>query len=159
MPQPSQPQRRSDRSDPGVEFVDSSWFEGGAAFLDGLTAEVRDVLRREPDTGDLLLVFGSAPESLLAEVLLELGIDIDELPAVVNRLRIETADRHPEHQIEAVRQAKERAADEERADLVAELRAEEGRLTGAWRLARESSEQHTRRRLGIANSTGDGSPM
>jgi hypothetical protein len=62
-------------------------------------------------------------------------------------------------QIEAVRQAKERALDEERTDLADELRAEERRLTQAWRLERESTQRRIRSRLGVGDSIGNTSGM
>jgi ATP-dependent Clp protease ATP-binding subunit ClpA len=73
--------------DPGVLPIDSSWFDGLATFLDGLTAEIRRELRREPDTGDLLIALGCAPETLAGRALRGLGVNLDELPSMIQRIR------------------------------------------------------------------------
>jgi hypothetical protein len=72
---------------PSPEPVDQAWFDGVGGALDRLADEIRDDLKRELDSGDLLLILASAPATLVARVLRELGVDLDALPGVVDRVR------------------------------------------------------------------------
>jgi ATP-dependent Clp protease ATP-binding subunit ClpA len=72
---------------PSPEPIDQAWFDGVGGALNRLAAEIRDNLKREPDSGDLLLVLASAPATPVARILRELGVDLDALPDVVERIR------------------------------------------------------------------------
>lgn len=48
---------------------------------------IRRELERPPDTGDLLLALGSAPDTLAAQALRELGVDLDKLEAAIEGKR------------------------------------------------------------------------
>jgi ATP-dependent Clp protease ATP-binding subunit ClpC len=72
---------------PGPEPIDQAWFDGVGGALSRLAAEIRYKLKREPDSGDLLLILASAPASPVARILRELGVGLDELPGVVERIR------------------------------------------------------------------------
>ena len=52
-----------------------------------MAAETRDKLKREHDSGDLLLILASASATRVARIPRELGVDLDLLPGVVERIR------------------------------------------------------------------------
>jgi ATP-dependent Clp protease ATP-binding subunit ClpA len=79
-----------------MHAMDQAWFDGLGAVLNGLAREIRRHLQREPDTGDLLLALACAPDTRAAQTLRELGVNIDELPGVIERVR---AQRAPEQQV------------------------------------------------------------
>jgi len=64
---------------------DQAWLDGLGAVLDQLAVEIRGKLRREPDAGDLLLALACAPDTLPAQVLGELGVDLDALWGTIER--------------------------------------------------------------------------
>ena len=72
---------------PSPELVDQTWFDGIGGALNRLADQIRDDLKREPDSGDLLLILASAPATPVARILRDLGVDLDALPDVVERIR------------------------------------------------------------------------
>jgi len=56
-------------------------------FLARLAVEIREHLGRGPDVADYLLAFASLPDSLHAQVLAELGVDISSLREAIERSR------------------------------------------------------------------------
>jgi hypothetical protein len=117
-----------------------------------LAAEIRYKLKREPDTGDLLLILASAPATRVTRILREFGVDIDALPGVVERIRAQAlAEDELAQQIQQLSDAKQRAL----AD-VARLRAEERELRERAH-ARDAVEPEAlaqiRRQLGLPTST------
>ena len=106
------------------QMVDQSWFGGLGAVLDELAAEIRRELQRPPDTGDLLLALASAPNALAAQVLRELGVNLEGLPDVVKRLRAQAlAADELAQRLRQLTEAKQQAL-----ETVAQLRAEEREL-------------------------------
>jgi hypothetical protein len=136
--------------DPGVLPIDSSWFDGLATFLDGLTAEIRRELRRELDTGDLLIALGCAPETLAGRALRELGVNLDEMPSMIQRIRAQAVPTE-EDRIEEVRRSKELALDSKQFESASRLRDEERRLTAARTRSRAATLGEIRRCLGLLN--------
>jgi ATP-dependent Clp protease ATP-binding subunit ClpA len=136
------------------QVVDQAWFGGLGAILDDLAAEIRRERQRAPDTGDLLLAFASAPDTLAAQALRELGIDLDRLSGVVDRLRAHAlAEDELTLEIQKLTQAKEQAIEN-----VAQLRAQERELREQAR-ARTAVQpaviQEIRRQLGIPSRADD----
>jgi ATP-dependent Clp protease ATP-binding subunit ClpA len=72
---------------PSPEPIDQAWFGGVGGALNRLAVEIRDKLKREPDSGDLLLILASAPTTPVGRILRDLGVDLDALPDVVERIR------------------------------------------------------------------------
>jgi transposase-like protein len=83
-------------------------------------------LGREPDAGDLLLVLASLPESLVARVVSELGIDDAALRAALERARA-AGPPSPDEELERIRAQQEQASEPEQR---AALRSEEERILG-----------------------------
>jgi ATP-dependent Clp protease ATP-binding subunit ClpA len=69
--------------------VDPVWLGDVCEALEGLSAEIRRELHRDPDSGDLLLALASATGGPAARALSELGVDLDALAAAVERHRTE----------------------------------------------------------------------
>jgi ATP-dependent Clp protease ATP-binding subunit ClpA len=140
------------RREPGDLTVSPGWFEGVGALLDALTVEIRAELKREPDSGDLLVALSCISESLVARTFQELGLDAARLAEATARMRSESvasaADR-----IEQVRQRKEMALEAEQFELARELREEERRLTQALRSSTDAELEAIHRRLGIPRAT------
>jgi ATP-dependent Clp protease ATP-binding subunit ClpA len=106
---------------PSPQILDQAWFGGLGAILDELAAEIRLEHHRAPDTGDLLLAFASASDTLVAQALRELGIDLDRLSGVVDRLRAQALARDElAREIQILTEAKEQAI-----ERVTQLRAQE----------------------------------
>jgi ATP-dependent Clp protease ATP-binding subunit ClpA len=130
------------------QVIDQAWFGGLGAILDDLAAEIRRERQRAPDTGDLLLAFACAPDTLAAQALRELGIDLDRLPGVVDRLRARAlAEDELTGEIQKLTQAKEQAIEN-----VTQLHAQERELreqAQARRTVQPAVIQEIRRRLGI----------
>ncbi len=140
--------RRWTGVDPGVLPIDQAWFDGLGTFLDGLTFEIRRELKREPDTGDLLLTLGHAPDTLAGQALRELGVDLDELPGMINRIRAQAGPTE-EDRIEKVRRSKELALELQQFEIAARLRDEERRRTIERNRSQEAMRQEIRRHIGI----------
>jgi ATP-dependent Clp protease ATP-binding subunit ClpA len=45
------------------QVIDQAWLGGLGVVLDDLASEIRRLLKRAPDTGDLLLALGGAPDT------------------------------------------------------------------------------------------------
>jgi ATP-dependent Clp protease ATP-binding subunit ClpA len=142
----------SPRGSPQV--IDQAWFGGLGAILDELAAEIRRERQRAPDTGDLLLALACAPDTLAAGALRELGIDLDRLPGVVDRLRAQAlAEDELASEIQRLTQAKEQAIAN-----VAQLRAQERELreqAQARSTVQPEVIQEIRRQLGIPSRADD----
>ena len=63
------------------------WLDGLGLMLNGLADEIRRELGREPDAGDLLLVLTAARDSVPAQALEQLEVDVDELWGQIEHLR------------------------------------------------------------------------
>jgi len=75
--------------------TDQSWFGELGAHMNGLARGIRRELGRAPDTGDLLLALGCAPDTLAARTLRELGVDLDVLQAAIERKRTQSFTARP----------------------------------------------------------------
>ncbi len=146
--------RASASNPPGME----GWLEGVRPLLGPLAGEIRTELGRAPDPGDLLLVLGCAKHTLAGRALEHMGLDIDTLWGVVQKLRTdeERAREQLALEIAEAAAARDRAiADEDfetatkRRDLERTLR-ERARALPAPDLMGE-----TRRRLGIPGPPQD----
>jgi ATP-dependent Clp protease ATP-binding subunit ClpA len=139
---------------PSPQILDHAWFGGLGAILDELAAEIRLERQRAPDTGDLLLAFASAADTLAAQALRELGIDLDRLPGVVDRLRAQAlAKDELAQEIQKLTQAKEQAI-----ESVTQLRAQERELreqAQARTTLQPEMIQEIRRQLGIPSRSDD----
>jgi ATP-dependent Clp protease ATP-binding subunit ClpA len=115
------------------QLIDGSWLGGLAAVLAPLGPEIRRVLDRSPDTGDLLLALASAPDTRAAGALSALGVDLDALAAAVEQIRAQAEPSQDDlaRELDDVRKSKERAAEEQEYEAAAELRDEERRLARA----------------------------
>ncbi len=67
--------------------TDQSWFGELGAHMNGFAKAIRRELARAPDTGDLLLALACAPDTVAAQTLRELGIDLDQLQAAIEGKR------------------------------------------------------------------------
>jgi ATP-dependent Clp protease ATP-binding subunit ClpA len=122
--------------------IDPGWLDGLPAVLKPLGAWIRTDLGRPPDVGDLLLAIVCVPDTLAAEALSELGIDVDELSVRIERAR---ARDRTDSQALALRTtevslAKELAIEQQRFDEAAVLRDQEREL-------REQARAQQRRRM------------
>ena len=130
------------------------WLDGLGLMLDGLADEIRRELGRQPDAGDLLLVLAAAADSVPAQALERLKVDVDELWGEVERLRRQAhADkRQLAEQIEQARLEKERAIESQQFQAAARHRDQERRLTEqqrAQKLVSTETLQAIRHRLGL----------
>ncbi len=123
--------RASQRIAPG-------WLDGLGPMLNGLADEIRRELGREPDPGDLLLVLTAAPDSVPAQALERVEVDVDELWGEVEHLRRQAhaAKRQLAEQIEQARLEKERAIESQQFQAAARHRDQERRLTEQQRARR-----------------------
>ncbi len=127
---------------------------GVAALWARVVPEIRDRLGREADSGDLLLLLGSIPGSLVARTLTELGIGDEALDAALERARAGGPSPF-EERVELLRTQRDDAEAEGDEFAAAQLRAEE------LRARREHGEQllgqvRMRLRLGQEPSSGPG---
>ncbi len=115
------------------QLIDGSWLGGLVPVLAPLGPEIRRVLERAPDSGDLLLALASAPDTRAADVLRALGVDLDALAAAVERIRAQAGPSQDDlaRELDEVRESKERAAEEQAYEAAAELRDQERRLAQA----------------------------
>jgi ATP-dependent Clp protease ATP-binding subunit ClpA len=145
---------------PGRQLIDQTWIDGLGAVLDRLAAEIRDELKRAPDTGDLLLVLAQAPDTLAAQTLRELGVNLDELMSKIEGVRAQAspAETQRAQRLQEVTRAKELAIEEQRFERAAQLRDQERELRQQAQ-ARTAVEhevlQQIRRQLGIPSQTDD----
>jgi ATP-dependent Clp protease ATP-binding subunit ClpA len=119
------------------QVFDMAWLDGLEPILDRLAIEIRGKLGREPDAGDLLLALACAPDTLPAQGLAELGVELDVLWGTVERAREQTtrvreqaarAQEELTQQIQNVRRAKVQAIDEQAFERAAGLRDQEREL-------------------------------
>jgi ATP-dependent Clp protease ATP-binding subunit ClpA len=132
----------------------SGWLGGFVLMLNQLADEIRRELGREPDAGDLLLVLSATPETLPAEALAQLGVNIDELWGQLERSRSQarSAREALAEEIEQARKRKEQAIEAEQLDAAARHRDRERELTEQQRaqtIVSPDALQAVRRRLGI----------
>jgi ATP-dependent Clp protease ATP-binding subunit ClpA len=115
------------------QLIDGSWLGGLTPVLAPLGPEVRRVLERAPDTGDLLLALASAPDTRAADALRALGVDLDALAAAVEEIRAQAEPSQDDlaRKLDDVRHSKEQAAEEQEYEAAAQLRDEERRLAQA----------------------------
>jgi ATP-dependent Clp protease ATP-binding subunit ClpA len=115
------------------QLIDGSWLGGLAPVLAPLGPEIRRVLDRGPDTGDLLLALASAPDTRAADALRALGVDLDALAATVEQIRAQAEPSQDDlaRELDDVRRSKERAVQEQEYEAAAPLRDEERRLAQA----------------------------
>ena len=130
------------------------WLDGLGLMLSGLADEIRRELGREPDGGDLLLVLSAAPDSVPAQALEQLGVDVDELWGQIEHLRrqAQATRRQLAEQIEQARLEKERAIESQQFQAAARHRDHERRLTEqqrAQKLVSTETLQAIRHRLGL----------
>jgi Clp amino terminal domain, pathogenicity island component len=122
---------------------------GAAPVWARVSPEIRALLGREADAGDLLLMLASMPDSLVARTLAELGIGDEALDAALERAR--AGGSSPlEERLELLRSQRAEAEAEGDSYTAAHLRAEE------LRARREHSEQlleRVRARLGLAGES------
>lgn len=72
--------------------IDQAWFDGLGGHLNSLEREIRRLLGREPDSGDLLIALACARDTRAAHVLRELGVRPDSLAEAIARVRAESAE-------------------------------------------------------------------
>ncbi len=155
--QPGPYQARTLESSPAGR---EGWLEGVRPLLGPLAGEIRTELGRAPDPGDLLLVLGCAKHTLAGRALDHMGLDVDTLWGVVQKLR--TDDEHACEQlalnIEEAAAARDRAIDEEDFETAARHRDLERTLRERARARTLSAPDlvgEIRRRLGIPGPPQD----
>lgn len=135
-------------SRPRPQVIDQAWLGGLGVVLDELAGELHRELQREPDTGDLLLVLASTPDTLAGRALRELGANLDQLPAIVDRIRTQAlVEDELAQQIQKLTEAKQQAIEN-----VARLRAQERELreqADARTIVKPETLHKIRRQLGI----------
>ncbi len=136
------------------QTIEPGWLDGLERMLDQFADEIRRELGREPDAGDLLLVLSAAPQTIPAQALEQLGVDLDELWGQIERLRRQARDAREElaQRITQARVAKEQAIETEQFQTAARLRDQERELTRQQRWQTIVSSQalnDVRRRLGL----------
>ncbi|HEY3728036.1 MAG TPA: Clp protease N-terminal domain-containing protein [Solirubrobacteraceae bacterium] len=134
--------------------LDVAWLDGLGAALDRLALEIRGQLAREPDAGDLLLALACAPDTLPAQALGELGVDLDALWGTIERIRQRAARAREQltQQISEVRAGKEHALEAQDFERAAALRDQERELlelAQARTVIEPELLEEIRRRLGI----------
>jgi hypothetical protein len=144
----------------GRQPIDQAWLDGLGAVLDRLAAEIRDQLKRAPDTADLLLVLAHAPDTLAAQTLRELGVNLDELTSKIEGVRAQAspAEKERAQRLQEVTRAKEQAIEEQRFESAAQLRDQERELrqqAQALTAVEHEVLQQIRRQLGIPSQTDD----
>jgi hypothetical protein len=125
---------------------------GAATVWARVSPEIREVLGREADAGDLVLMLASMPDSLVARTFAELGVGDEALDAALERAR--AGGSSPlEERLELLRSQRAEAEAEGDSYAAAHLRGEE------LRARREHSEQlleRVRARLGLAGESDPG---
>jgi len=116
---------------------DVAWLDGLGEVLDRLAAEIRGRLGREPDAGDLLLALACAPDTLPAQALGELGVNLDALWGTIERVREQAmrarvqatlVQEQLSQQTREVRRAKQQAIEAQEFERAAGLRDQEREL-------------------------------
>ena len=78
-----------------MQSVDMAWLGWIASRLDGLAHEIRRQRQREPDPGDLLIILASARDTVVGELMSNLGLDLDQIAQTLETLRAAHAERDP----------------------------------------------------------------
>jgi ClpA/ClpB-like protein len=130
------------------------WLDGLGLMLNGLADEIRHELGREPDGGDLLLVLSAGRDSVPAQALEQLNVDVDELWGQIEhrRRQAKATKRQLAEQIEQARLEKERALESQQFQAAARHRDQERRLTEqqrAHKLVSTETLHAIRHRLGL----------
>lgn len=135
------------------QLIDPAWLGSLGAVLNGLASGIRRERNRAPDTADLLLVLACADDTLAGRLLNELGIGLDHLQALTERVRADAlvAEEQLDKRLTELRQQKQQAIDAEQYETVAQIHAEEKRLLQPRddAVLRPGALQEIRRRLGI----------
>jgi ATP-dependent Clp protease ATP-binding subunit ClpA len=136
------------------QWIAPGWLDGLAGLLNRLADEIRRELGREPDAGDLLVVLTAARDSVSAQALEQLKVDVDELPGQVEQFRSQAraVEQQLADQIKQTRLEKQRAIESQHFEAAARDRDHERRLTEQQRARKVvSSEtlQTIRHRLGL----------
>ena len=139
-------------SELGMRDIDSTWFDWIAGSLDELAAEIREKHRRNPDSGDLLIVLATASDMVASEMLRELGLDSDRLAAVAQTARNSHAAGDSYVQIERARRDKEEAVESLDFALAARFRNQERSLTQKLKAEHAATLEEIRIRLGLINA-------
>ncbi len=131
------------------QVIVSAWLGGLGGVLNGLATEIHRELERAPDTGDLLLALACASDTLAAQTLRELGMNLGELTGMIERLRAQALPVEVQltERIEAVRREKELAIETQKFERAVQMRDEERRLVQA--IVAPEVLQEIRQRLGI----------
>jgi hypothetical protein len=108
--------------------------------------------RRNPDSGDLLIVLATATDTIANEMLRELGLDSDRLTEIVQTARNSQAAGDPHAQIERARRDKEEALESKLFALAARFRYEERSLTQKLKAEHAATLEEIRIRLGLINA-------
>jgi ATP-dependent Clp protease ATP-binding subunit ClpA len=138
----------------GRHPIDPGWLGGMLGVLNRLAHEIRCEHGREPDEADLLLVLAAAPQTLAAQALQRLNVNLDELWAQAERARAEAREAHAQliKEIEETRVEKERTIQAQQFETAAAHRDRQRELTQqllAYRTASEETLQHLRKLLGL----------
>jgi DNA repair ATPase RecN len=145
------------RATTAARVVDRAWVGELDRVLEQLAGEIRRDLRREPDTGDLLLAFLGAPDTVAGRVLRELGAEPDALSGIVERVRTRMlAEDELARQIQELAQAREQAAED-----LARLRADEHKLrvqAEARTALTPEALQMIRQHLGLRDMSSENAP-
>ncbi len=137
-PEADQQRRPRTRTPRTPQTISWQWLDGLGAPLNQLAQDIYRQLGRQPDAGDLLLALACAPDTLAAQALQQLGIDLDALATAIEHQR-QQALLAQEQEIEQVRIDKEQAIEAHQLDAAARLRDQERELT--------RRKQHQQRRL------------
>jgi hypothetical protein len=122
------------------------------AMLGVLEHEIRAMLGREPDRGDLLVILATVPEGVVARAFAELGITDEALDAALATARADAPDSIQE-QLERARRKKDEAIDAGEFPAAVKHREEERRLTEA---SAGDPILRVRVRLGLVREEGPG---
>ena len=150
---PQPPGRTLDSSE-AWQWIAPGWLDGLGLLLNRLADEIRHELGREPDAGDLMLVLTAAPDSVLAQALEQLKVDVDELWGQIEHLRrlAHAAEQQLADQLKQARVEKQRAIESQQFQAAARHRDQERRLTEqqrAQKLLSTETLQAIRYRLGL----------
>jgi ATP-dependent Clp protease ATP-binding subunit ClpA len=142
------------------QVIVSTWLGGLGGILNGLAPEIQRELERAPDTGDLLLALVCASDTLAAQTLRELGMNLDELTGVIERLRAEALPAKEElsRRIEEVRREMELAIETQKFERAAQMRDEERRLVQPNAVMAPEVLQEISRRLGLPRTDNPPQP-
>ena len=149
-----QPPGRTPDSSEAWQWIAPGWLDGLGLLLNRLADEIRHELGREPDAGDLMLVLTAAPDSVIAQALEQLKVNVDELWGQIEHLRrlAQAAEQQLADQIKQARVEKQRAIESQQFQAAARHRDQERRLTEqqrAQKLVSTETLQAIRHRLGL----------